>query len=375
MSLYGDLPSAKDAGGAPPPGGGSSWSGAVSATMLPPPALRKRALGTAGPPATVPAAVRRRPTEPEAGKTAGAAGRPGSAAGGMGSAPASSTEYDPARPNDYQQVRAERERLREQAEAEAEKQAKLREAEERQAQEQRLVASSASAARPPAESRDTALNVSGEEAFLRRGRLSRPGGGGSGDGGGAAMPPPPPLASGLGLGASASGPTPSPGGGGGMSAAARMMAKMGWKEGQGLGRTKQGMITPLVAQKTDTHAGVIINAQPSAPPPGPPQQPTPKKASGVSFQGTPTTIVLLRNMVGPGEVDETLEDEVAEECSKYGQVNRVLIFEFDRTEAAVKALVDLEGRFFGGRVVRATFFTEQRLNANDLAPLPEEIGN
>lgn len=71
MSLYGDLPSAKDAGGAPPPGGGSSWSGAVSATMLPPPALRKRALGTAGPPATVPAAVRRRPTEPEAGKTAG----------------------------------------------------------------------------------------------------------------------------------------------------------------------------------------------------------------------------------------------------------------------------------------------------------------
>lgn len=57
-------------------------------------------------------------------------------------------------------------------------------------------------------------------------------------------------------------------------------------------------------------------------------------------------------------MDETLEDEVAEECSKYGQVNRVLIFEvtepgfppteavrifiqFDRTEAAVKVRPDI----------------------------------
>jgi splicing factor 45 len=64
-------------------------------------------------------------------------------------------------------------------------------------------------------------------------------------------------------------------------------------------------------------------------------------------------VVLLRNMVGPGEVDEALEDEVAEECTKYGQVNRVLIFEvteagfppteavrifiqFDKMESAVK---------------------------------------
>lgn len=43
--------------------------------------------------------------------------------------------------------------------------------------------------------------------------------------------------------------------------------------------------------------------------------------------GTPTKIVLLKNMVGPGEVDEGLEDEVAEEVSKFGEVFRVLIFE------------------------------------------------
>lgn len=40
-----------------------------------------------------------------------------------------------------------------------------------------------------------------------------------------------------------------------------------------------------------------------------------------------TSIVLLRNMVGPGEVDDTLQHETADECSKYGKVERCLIFE------------------------------------------------
>ena len=32
-------------------------------------------------------------------------------------------------------------------------------------------------------------------------------------------------------------------------------------------------------------------------------------------------------MVGPGEVDDDLEPETAEECSKYGKVVRCVIFE------------------------------------------------
>ena len=94
--------------------------------------------------------------------------------------------------------------------------------------------------------------------------------------------------------------------------------------------------------------------------------------------------------VGPGEVDDELEAEIAGECGKYGKVTRVLIFEiteegyspseavrifvqFDRPESSTKALVDLDGRFFGGRVVRASFYEEARFDRNELAPAPGEV--
>jgi splicing factor 45 len=38
-----------------------------------------------------------------------------------------------------------------------------------------------------------------------------------------------------------------------------------------------------------------------------------------------------------------------------------------------QALVDLQGRFFGGREVEARFFDEQRFEQRDLAPRPEEV--
>ena len=38
-----------------------------------------------------------------------------------------------------------------------------------------------------------------------------------------------------------------------------------------------------------------------------------------------TEVLLLRNMVGPGEVDCNLKADVEDECSKYGEVVKVLI--------------------------------------------------
>uniref|UniRef100_A0A2P2JRV5 DNA-damage-repair/toleration protein DRT111 n=1 Tax=Rhizophora mucronata TaxID=61149 RepID=A0A2P2JRV5_RHIMU len=166
-----------------------------------------------------------------------------------------------------------------------------------------------------------------------------------------------------------------------MTAAQRMMAKMGWKEGQGLGKQEQGITTPLLAKKTDRRAGVIVNASETKPE---------KKVKSVNFNGLPSRVLLLKNMVGPGEVDDELEDEVASECAKYGTVTRVLIFEitepnfpreeavrifiqFERPEETKKAFEDLDGRYFGGNVVRAAFYDEERFGKNELAPLPGEV--
>lgn len=38
-----------------------------------------------------------------------------------------------------------------------------------------------------------------------------------------------------------------------------------------------------------------------------------------------------------------------------------------------QCLVDMQGRFFGGRAVHAVFFDEERLDAGELAPRPEEV--
>ncbi|KAG2243150.1 hypothetical protein Bca52824_095013 [Brassica carinata] len=269
-------------------------------------------------------------------------------------------EYDPSRPNDYEEYRREKKKRAMEAEMK-------RELDKRRQGRRR--------------ERDrfdqTPLNISGEEAWKRRAAMS---GGGGGKRGRSSSSPPPgnnvdggfsmgtSETSGLGVGA-----------GGQMTAAERMMAKMGWKQGQGLGKSEQGITTPLMAKKTDRRAGVIVNA-------------SEKKVvvKGVNISGEPTRVLLLRNMVGPGEVDDELEEEVGSECGKYGTVTRVLIFEitepnfptheavrifvqFSRPEETTKALVDLDGRFFGGRTVRATFYDEVKFSKNELAPIPGEI--
>lgn len=87
----------------------------------------------------------------------------------------------------------------------------------------------------------------------------------------------------------------------------------------------------------------------------------------------------MKNMVGGGDVDSELEGEVKDECNtKYGEVLTVTInelynvapeeavrifVEFKRIESAIKAVVDLNGRFFGGRQVKAGFFPFEKYHA------------
>jgi len=186
----------------------------------------------------------------------------------------------------------------------------------------------------------------------------------------------------------------------GASVAAKIMAKYGFKEGQGLGKKEQGIANALQVEKTSKRGGRIVHEKEIMPPPPPglmmnavppplnlspprPVSPTSKSEMTITeIMKTPSKVVLLRNMVGPGEVDEELEPEVKDECNtKYGDVIKVIIYEipnthpeeavrifveFKRIESAIKAVVDLNGRFFGGRQVKAGFYSWEKLESLQL---------
>ncbi|XP_059901249.1 poly(U)-binding-splicing factor PUF60-like isoform X1 [Gadus macrocephalus] len=98
-----------------------------------------------------------------------------------------------------------------------------------------------------------------------------------------------------------------------------------------------------------------------------------------------STVMVLRNMVGPEDIDDDLEGEVTEECGKFGAVNRVIIYqekqgeeedadiivkifvEFSMASEMNKAIQALNDRWFGGRKVVAEVYDQDRFNSSDLS--------
>ncbi|XP_017770984.1 PREDICTED: poly(U)-binding-splicing factor half pint isoform X3 [Nicrophorus vespilloides] len=96
-------------------------------------------------------------------------------------------------------------------------------------------------------------------------------------------------------------------------------------------------------------------------------------------------VVILRNMVGPDDVDESLQEEIQEECSKFGGVERVIIYnekqseddddnvvvkifvEFAQTREAESARDALNGRYFAGRKVRASLYDQTLFDHSDFS--------
>ncbi|XP_046994556.1 poly(U)-binding-splicing factor half pint isoform X2 [Schistocerca americana] len=98
-------------------------------------------------------------------------------------------------------------------------------------------------------------------------------------------------------------------------------------------------------------------------------------------------VIILRNMVEPEDVDETLQEEIQDECSKYGTVERVIIYnekqseeEDDDAEVIVKIFVEfsqmseaesardaLNGRYFGGRLVKSELYDQTLFDHNDFS--------
>ena len=418
MGLFGDLPTAKDSGStgdAKTPGKDvksdgtvGSWSGAGSklrapprkpAAMLNPQMLKAQAAALRAQQAKLARdreqASARTPTG--ATKTTGDVAPPADPAGPV-EAPEPTPEpladawgtlsadvedeYDPSRPNSYEDAARARERRRaEEEEAEA------REARRLILEGQRAALAKVKELRrggaPPDRS---VLNVTGEEAFLRRAQLGNSKTKEASTSGATATGTGTPGTGTLGTGTGTVGTTPPgtvpgretvPAASAGMSAAQRMMMKMGWKEGQGLGKSDQGMTTPLEVRKDGARSGVIVAA--------------PETFVRAPEAPEPSKVLLLRNVVAPGEVDEDLEDEVAEECEKFGPVVRVLIFEledpdpgrsegeavrvfaeFTEAASAARCLEGMNGRFFGGRTIRASYYSEALFAENELGPQPGE---
>ena len=68
-------------------------------------------------------------------------------------------------------------------------------------------------------------------------------------------------------------------------------------------------------------------------------------------------VLILRNMVGPEDVVEALQEEITEKCARFGQVQHVIIYQErqsdrDDVEIIVKIFVEVNSRkgeeiFFG----------------------------
>jgi len=98
-----------------------------------------------------------------------------------------------------------------------------------------------------------------------------------------------------------------------------------------------------------------------------------------------TRVMILRNMVDAEDIDEDLESEVTEECGKFGAVNRVVIYqekqseeefaavivkifvEFHDISACQQGIEQLNGRWFGGRKIEATVYSQLKFDSNDLS--------
>lgn len=198
------------------------------------------------------------------------------------------------------------------------------------------------------------------------------------------------------------------------SAASRIMSKMGFQQGDGLGKEGQGILNPLehvkgagigapggtaqivleeqdrmrVASRLIAARLALISPDTDAPSSSSSAAAAPRKRLGLF--SNPSCVVLLKNMVGPGDVDVMLADECKQECSKYGPVNDCVIFEitsdpecpaeervrtfvyFEKQESAVKAYREMNGRFFGGRQIAASFYDEVKFQKRDLGPTATE---
>jgi len=140
----------------------------------------------------------------------------------------------------------------------------------------------------------------------------------------------------------------------GLDKAKAMMKKMGWKEGEGMGRRGQGLKGCLVPGRNNSLTMVMDFSR----------------------------CIRLQNMCDRGNVDSELLGEVRQECERLGPVLDAHLYEskaqellpeeavsvfvkFEFPQSAAQAIQLFHGRYFEGRSVVALYFPEQRFDAKD----------
>jgi RNA-binding protein 39 len=165
--------------------------------------------------------------------------------------------------------------------------------------------------------------------------------------------------------------------------------QVNWKLEDDDGRGHMQMNTSsrlMLMQKLGQAAGMTIPVPEVVPPPPmgvppmgvPPMGVPPPPPSAPPLSGQPNTSFMIANMFKLEEETEPewnkdIEEDVTEECSKFGAVTRCVVetkrtgglvyVQFQAVDAAVRAATSLHGRYFAGNLITVTYLEPAQFNA------------